>query len=81
MYPHLPSHYAYTACQDAVTRVKSFMKRKEKGLARKEQPEVRRVSIWLDDHLWERSSLTSLRVGLSLDGRAFRSPQQPPMKP
>ena len=62
LYPHLPSHYAYTACQDAVTRVKSFMKRKRKGLARKEQPEVRRVSIWLDDHLWERSTLTSIKI-------------------
>jgi hypothetical protein len=52
LYPQLPSHYAYTACQDASTRVKSFSKRRRKGLARRDYPEVNRVSIWLDDHLW-----------------------------
>ncbi len=36
LYPQLPSHYAYTACQDASTRVKSFFKRKKKGLAKKD---------------------------------------------
>jgi len=26
LYPHLPSHYVYTACQDASTRAKSFLR-------------------------------------------------------
>ncbi|MCD6428351.1 MAG: transposase, partial [Desulfurococcales archaeon] len=55
LYPRLPSHYAYTAYQDASTRVKSFLKLKKLGLAEKDYPEVRKVSIWLDDHLWKPS--------------------------
>jgi len=62
LYPQLPSHYAYTACQDASTRAKSFIKLKKRGLARREYPEVERVSIWLDDHLWRPIGLTSMRV-------------------
>jgi len=58
LYPHLPSHYVYTACQDASTRAKSFLKRKEKGLAKREYPEVRCISVWLDDYLWKLSGLT-----------------------
>ena len=61
LYPQLPSHYAYTVCQDSTLRVKSFLKRKKKGLAEKEYPEVRSVSIWLDDHLW-RAGLTLIRI-------------------
>jgi putative transposase len=62
LYPQLPSHYAYTACQDASTRVKSFFKRRRKGLARRDYPEVNRVSIWLDDHLWRLKGLTSIEI-------------------
>jgi len=62
LYPQLPSHYAYTACQDASTRVKSFFKRKKKGLAKKDYPVINRVSIWLDDHLWKMKSLTSIEI-------------------
>ncbi len=62
IYPHLPSHYIYTACQDASTRAKSFLRLKKLGLAEKEYPEVRRVSIWLDDHLWKLNGLTSIRI-------------------
>ncbi len=51
LYPQLPSHYVYTACQDASTRARSFLKLKKHGLAEKKYPEVRSVSIWLDDHL------------------------------
>ena len=61
-YPQLPSHYAYTACQDASTRVKSFFKRKKKGLAKKDYPEVKKVSIWLDDRLWRMRGLTSIEI-------------------
>jgi putative transposase len=61
-YPHLPSHYVHTACQDASTRIKSFNKLKRKGLARSERPEVNRVSIWLDDHLWKRVGYTTILI-------------------
>ncbi len=61
-YPHLPSHYVYTACQDASTRAKSFLKLKKQGLTSREYPEVRSISIWLDDHLWKPSGLTSISI-------------------
>ena len=60
--PQLPSHYVHTACQDASTRIKSFNKLKKKGLARSERPEVNRVSIWLDDHLWRRVGYTIILI-------------------
>ena len=62
IYPQLPSHYAYTACQDASTRAKSFLRLKKKGLTSREYPEVKNISIWLDDHLWKLSSLTSVEI-------------------
>jgi len=61
-YPDLPSHYAYTACQDASARVKSFLAAKRRGRARTEGPEVRRVTVWLDDHLWKAEGRTAVRV-------------------
>jgi len=62
LYPHLPSHYAYTACQDANTRAKSFLRFKRHGLAEKEYPEVKNISIWLDDHLWRLNGLTAIQI-------------------
>jgi len=62
LYPHLPSHYVYTACQDASTRAKSFLRLKKLGLAERDYPGVRRISIWLDDHLWKPDGLTSIKV-------------------
>jgi len=62
LYPYLPSHYVYTACQDASTRAKSFLRLKKLGLTEREYPEVKRVSIWLDDHLWRLEGYTSIRV-------------------
>jgi len=62
MYLQLPSHYVYTACQDTSTRAKSFMRLKKLGLAEKEYPEVKKISIWLDDHLWKSNGLTSIRI-------------------
>jgi len=62
LYPHLPSHYVYTACQDASVRAKSFLKLKKLGLTERDYPEVRSVSIWLDDHLWRLEGYTSIRV-------------------
>jgi IS605 OrfB family transposase len=67
LYPQLPSHYAYTACQDASTRAKSFLKRRKKGLAKKDYPVVNRISIWLDDHLWRMRSLTSIEIATHRD--------------
>jgi len=60
--PQLPSHYVHTACQDASTRIKSFDKLKRKGFAKSERPEVNRVSIWLDDHLWRRIGYTTILI-------------------
>jgi len=62
LYPHLPSHYAYTACQDAATRAKSFLELREEGRARKDLPEVRRITIWLDDHLWRPDGYTRIKI-------------------
>jgi len=62
LYPQLPSHYVYTACQDAAERAHSFLKLKRMGRARKPYPEVRSVSIWLDDHLWRAEGLTSVSL-------------------
>jgi len=62
LYPQLPSHYVYTACQDTSTRVKSFLRLKKLGLTEREYPVVRRVSIWLDDHLWKPNGYTSIKI-------------------
>jgi IS605 OrfB family transposase len=62
LYPQLPSHYAYTACQDAAERAHSFLRMKKMGKTRKPYPEVRGVSIWLDDHLWRAEGLTSISL-------------------
>jgi IS605 OrfB family transposase len=62
LYPRLPSHYAYTACQDAAERAHSFLRMRKMGKARKPYPEVRSVSIWLDDHLWRVEGLTSISM-------------------
>jgi len=62
LYPRLPSHYAYTACQDAAERAHSFLRLRRMGRARKPYPEVRSVSIWLDDHLWRAEGLTSISM-------------------
>ena len=62
LYPKLPSHYVYTACQDSSARVKSFLRLKKLGLAERDYPEVRRISIWLDDHLWKPDGLISIKI-------------------
>ena len=62
LYPQLPSHYVYTACQDAAERAHSFLRLRRMGRARKPYPEVRSVSIWLDDHLWRAEGLTSISL-------------------
>ena len=62
LYPQLPSHYVYTACQDAAERAHSFLRLRRMGRARKPYPEVRGVSIWLDDHLWRAEGLTSISM-------------------
>ncbi|ADV65434.1 RNA-guided endonuclease InsQ/TnpB family protein [Desulfurococcus mucosus] len=61
-YPGLPSHYVHTACQDAAQRVRSFLALKCKGKAKTGGPEVRKVSIWLDDHLWKSEGYTAIKV-------------------
>jgi putative transposase len=49
----LPSHFIYTACEDASERLDSFQKLKRRGRAYTEKPSVRRVTVHLDDHLWK----------------------------
>ncbi|MBP1449817.1 MAG: hypothetical protein JZD41_07425 [Thermoproteus sp.] len=61
-YRDLPSHYIYTACQDAAARLKSFKKMRRKGRAKGERPEIRRVSIWLDDHIYRQIDDFAMRV-------------------
>jgi putative transposase len=61
-FQQLPSHYIYTACQDASTRIKSFNKLRKRGLAKSEKPEVKKVSIWLDDHPWRVKNLMSIEI-------------------
>jgi len=61
-FPHLPSHYIHTACQDASTRIKSFNKLRKRNLAKSEKPEINRVSVWLDDHLWKRAGYTTILI-------------------
>jgi len=61
-HPQLPSHYIHTACQDASARVESFLDLKKRGRAYTERPVVRRVSVWLDDHLWKPLGYTAIRV-------------------
>ena len=61
-YTELPSHYIHTACQDASTRIKSFLKLRKRGIAKTERPEVNSISIWLDDHLWKLIDRTTIRI-------------------
>jgi len=61
-FPQLPSHYIHTACQDASARVESFLELKRKRRAYTEKPVVRKVSIWLDDHLWKLIGYTAIKV-------------------
>ena len=61
-HPDLPSHYIYTACQDASARVKSFLAAKRRGRARTDRPQVKNVAVWLDDHLWKPEGRTAVRV-------------------
>jgi len=68
----LPSHYIYTACEDASERLDSFEKLKRRGRAYTEKPSVRRVTIHLDDHLWK-FSLDKISIS-SKRSRVFISP-------
>ncbi|WP_052294195.1 hypothetical protein [Archaeoglobus profundus] len=61
-HPQLPSHYVHVACQDASTRIRSFLKLKKKKLAKSDKPLVSKTSIWLDDHLWKPLGYTTIKV-------------------
>ncbi|ACP37954.1 transposase, IS605 OrfB family [Sulfolobus islandicus M.14.25] len=68
----LPSHYIYTACEDASERLDSFEKLKKRGRAYTDTPTVRRITIHLDDHLWK---FNLDRISISTKkGRVFVSP-------
>ncbi|XRO75721.1 IS200/IS605 family accessory protein TnpB-related protein [Methanocaldococcus sp. 28A] len=51
-YPKLPTHYIYTASQDASTRIKSFISVKKKGRVYTKIPKIKKVSLWLDETLF-----------------------------
>jgi len=68
----LPSHYIYTACEDASERLDSFEKLKRRGKSYTEKPSVRRVTIHLDDHLWK-FNLDKISIAVKR-GRVFISP-------
>jgi len=71
----LPSHYIYTACEDASERLDSFQKLKKRGRAYTDEPSVRRVTVHLDDHLW-RFNLDKISVSTKR-GRVLISPTFP----
>ena len=71
----LPSHYIYTACEDASERLDSFEKLKKRGKSYTEKPSVRKVTVHLDDHLWK---FNLDRISIStMQGRVFISPTFP----
>ncbi len=71
----LPSHYIYTACEDASERLDSFEKLKKRGKAYTDKPSVRKVTVHLDDHLW-RFSLDKISISTK-KGRVSISPAFP----
>nr|AAV87874.1 putative transposase [Sulfolobus sp. L00 11] len=71
----LPSHYIYTACEDASERLDSFEKLKKRGRSYTEKPSVRKVTVHLDDHLWK-FSLDKISIS-TMQGRVFISPTFP----
>ncbi|MQL56057.1 IS200/IS605 family element transposase accessory protein TnpB [Acidianus ambivalens] len=71
----LPSHYIYTACEDASERLDSFEKLKKKGRSYTDKPSVRKVTVHLDDHLWK-FSLDKISIAVKR-GRVFISPTFP----
>ncbi|BFI74659.1 RNA-guided endonuclease InsQ/TnpB family protein [Sulfurisphaera ohwakuensis] len=71
----LPSHYIYTACEDASERLDSFEKMKRRGRAYTDKPEVRKVTVHLDDHLWK-FRLNKITIATK-HGRVYLSPLFP----
>ena len=71
----LPSHYIYTACEDASERLESFEKLKKRGRSYTEKPSVRKVTVHLDDHLWK-FSLDTISISTKRS-RVFISPTFP----
>ncbi len=71
----LPSHYIYTACEDASERLDSFEKLKRRGRAYTDKPSVRKVTVHLDDHLWK-FGLDRISIAVKR-GRVFISPTFP----
>ena len=69
----LPSHYIYTACEDASERLDSFEKMRRRGRAYTNRPEVRRVTVHLDDHLWK-FSLDKITIAVK-GGRVALEPK------
>ena len=52
-YPRYHTHYCHSACRIATAVLKNFRKRKRKGLAHKDKPEVRKEFIKLEEMLFK----------------------------
>jgi len=61
-YRGLPTHYINTAIKDATRQASEFLLIKEKGKAYTDYPEIKNVTIWLDDHLWKLEGYTRLWI-------------------
>ena len=61
MYPHLPSHCAYTVCQDVATRVRSFYKSKICELAEEVLDELQTISDAVLKSWVEKREATSIK--------------------
>ena len=73
-YPQLPSHYVHVACQDASTRIKSFLKLKKKKLGF-----GHRVSNFIPTRCpWESSSSSLISSEISSDFSPIRGTPNSP---
>ncbi len=73
-YPKLPTHYIYTASQDASTRIKSFISIKKRGRAYTKIPKIKRASLWLDDILFNYKDFkTNIEKLFSMDKKGKRT--------
>jgi len=63
-YPHLPSHYVYTACQYASTRAKSFLRMKKlKERCKKEDARWKIANIIVRVAYWKRYAVVLEKLG------------------
>ena len=61
-FPHLPATIFTRLVKTHLPGSRVFNKLKKKGLARSKKPEVNKISIWLDDHLWRRAGYMTILI-------------------